>query len=71
VVVNESLAEFYGTTPASLVGEPIQLVPRLRAEGSGDRYQELWDGTRDEIRGEIEVAPHDRSREVLAYRLSQ
>jgi PAS domain S-box-containing protein len=70
VVVNEFLADFYGTTPAALEGTRSNLVPHVRTEGDGDRYQELLDGEREEVSGELEVELRDQGTEVLEYRLT-
>jgi len=69
-VVNEYLADFYGTTPEQLEGEQSALVPKIRATADGDPFQELLDGERDEIQGELETDFPGASEEVLAYRLT-
>jgi PAS domain S-box-containing protein len=69
-LVNDYLADFYGTPPDDLEGEPSALVPRIRARADGDPYRELLDGERDEVRGEIAGTFPDVGHEVLAYRLT-
>jgi PAS domain S-box-containing protein len=69
-LVNDYLADFYGTSPDDLEGEPSNLVPRIRARADGDPYRELLDGERDEIRGEIAGTFPGVGHEVLAYRLT-
>ncbi|MDT3434610.1 PAS domain S-box protein [Haloarcula sp. 1CSR25-25] len=68
--VNEALAEWYDTTRADLEGRTSELVPRVRAEGETDRYQELLDGTRDELSGEIEAEFPGHGHAVVAYQLT-
>jgi PAS domain S-box-containing protein len=70
VVVNAYLADFYGTTPAALDGTQSNLIPHVRADGDGDRYQELLDGERETIDGEIAVELRDQGTEILKYRLT-
>jgi PAS domain S-box-containing protein len=69
-VVNEYLADFYGTTQSALVGEKSNLIPHIRAQHAGDPYQELLAGERSEIHGEIEGEFPGHGYEVLAYRLT-
>jgi PAS domain S-box-containing protein len=69
-VANQYLADFYDTTPEALVGRESQLVPMIRRRDGGDRYQELLDGERDELRGEVEGEFTGVGNEVLAYRLT-
>ena len=68
-IVNDHLAEFHGTTKADLEGEPSTLIQNLRAEADGDPYQELLDGDRDEIRGEIDGGFPGYGHALLDYRL--
>ncbi|WP_336337959.1 PAS domain S-box protein [Haloarcula brevis] len=68
--VNEALAEWYDTTRADLEGRVSELVPRIRAEGETDRYQELLDGTRAELSGEIRAEFPGHGHAVVAYRLT-
>ncbi|WP_142858923.1 PAS domain S-box protein [Salinigranum halophilum] len=69
-VVNEYLAAFYGTTREELVGQQSGLVPHVRAEGDGDRYQELLNGEREAVCGELEVELRGHGPETLEYRLT-
>jgi len=68
--VNRALAEWYDTTCAALEGQTSELVPRIRAEGETDRYQELLDGTREELSGEIEAEFPGHGHAVVAYQLT-
>ncbi len=68
-VVNESLIEFLDASRDDLEGSPSRLLPRLREEHSSDPLQELLDGDRDELAGEIEI-DFGPTPEVIAYRLS-
>ncbi|MFD1594512.1 PAS domain S-box protein, partial [Haloplanus litoreus] len=69
-VVNEYLAEFYGTTPDDLEGQPSHLVPMIRDDAEGDPYRELLDGERAEINGEIAGEFPNAGYAVLSYRLA-
>jgi PAS domain S-box-containing protein len=72
VVVNEYLADFYGTTREELEGQESRLLPRLAAEGESgsDPFQELLDGEREVVRGEVEGAFSGRGQEVIEYWLT-
>ncbi|MFW5919008.1 MAG: PAS domain-containing protein [Halanaeroarchaeum sp.] len=52
-VVNEFLADWYGTTRATLEGSPSTLLRRIEAEHEGDPFREIVDGERSEHRGEV------------------
>jgi len=69
-VVNEYLAEFYGTTREDLEGSPSTLIPQIRDQLGGTPFQDLIDGTREEVRGELEGEFPGQGREVLDYRLT-
>ncbi|EMA21145.1 PAS domain S-box protein [Haloarcula amylolytica] len=69
-IVNETIAEWYDTTRAALEGQTSRLVPRIRAEGETDRYQELLDGTREQLSGEIEAEFPGHGHAVVAYQLT-
>ncbi|WP_251330914.1 hybrid sensor histidine kinase/response regulator [Haloplanus pelagicus] len=69
-VVNEYLADFYGTAPAKLEGERSYLVPTIRANADGDPFQELLDGERDVVQGEVTGTFPDAGDAVLSYRLT-
>ena len=68
--VNEALAEWYDATCAELEGQTSRLVPRIRAQGERDRYQELLDGTREKLSGEIETEFPGHGHAVVAYQLT-
>jgi len=68
--VNETVAEFYDTTPAALEGEASPFVQRLREEGDGDPYQELLDGDRGELRGDFRGEFPTHGHTLLDYRLT-
>ncbi|EMA07767.1 PAS domain S-box-containing protein [Haloarcula vallismortis] len=68
--VNETVAEWYDTTRAALEGQNSRLVPRIRAEGETDCYQELLDGTREQLSGEIEAEFPGHGHAVVAYQLT-
>jgi len=68
--VNEALAEWYDTTRADLEGRTSELVQRVRAEGETDRYRELFDGTREELSGEISAEFPGHGYAVVAYQLT-
>ncbi|MFB6160762.1 MAG: PAS domain S-box protein [Haloferacaceae archaeon] len=69
-VVNDHLAALYGETRAELEGEKSRLVATVRARHDGDPYQELLDGDREEVRGEVEEAFPGAGEVVLSYRLT-
>ena len=86
VVVNDYLADFYGTTKAALEGEHSYLVERLRADGdaegesggesadeSGDTdpFQRLVAGEIDELRGEHEGEFPGSGHSIIDYRLTR
>jgi len=69
-VVNDYLAELYGTTPEELEGRQSELVEAVRRGQSGDRYRELLDGDRDVLQGESEIEVPGAGRIAVEYRLS-
>ncbi|WP_136689289.1 PAS domain S-box protein [Halorhabdus amylolytica] len=69
-VVNDRVAEWYGTTTNELEGEPSTLVSLVRGQHDGDPYQALLDGERETIHGEIEAEFPDHGHAVLEYRLT-
>jgi len=69
-VVNEYLASFYGTTREDLEGSESNLLPLIRTQRGGTPFQDLLDGTREEIRGEVEGEFPNHGREILDYRLT-
>jgi len=68
-LVNEYLAKWYGTTREDLVGEQSALIPQIRERADSDPYQELLDGERDVLQGEIEGNFPSQGYAVLEYRL--
>ncbi|WP_049985260.1 hybrid sensor histidine kinase/response regulator [Halobellus rufus] len=69
-VVNEALTEIYGTPAEELEGRPSKLIAHIRADADGDPYGELFDGERDELRGEAELSFSDYGSVVIEYRLT-
>jgi len=69
-LVNQYLASFYGTTRDELEGESSSLLPKIRSEYEGDPYQDLIDGERDELHGEVSGEFPGHGYEVLEYRLT-
>ncbi|MFB6201836.1 MAG: PAS domain S-box protein [Halorhabdus sp.] len=70
VVVNEYLAEFYGTTRDALEGRQSNLIPKVRDQSDGDPFAALLAGERDEVRGEISGEFPYQGHEDLEYRLT-
>ncbi|MFB6228827.1 MAG: PAS domain S-box protein [Halobacteriales archaeon] len=69
-LVNEYLADWYGKSPEALEGEASALIPQIRDQAAGDPYQDLLDGTRDEVKGELDADFPGHGYAVLAYRLT-
>ncbi|MFB6090068.1 MAG: PAS domain S-box protein [Halobellus sp.] len=69
-MVNQYLADWYGTNREALRGELSELVPYIRSNSEGDPYQELLDGERDELRGEVEADFPEHGRAIVEYRLT-
>jgi len=69
-LVNEYLADWYGSTRAALEGERSALIPRIRERAEGDPYRELLDGERTELRGELAGDFPDHGHAVVEYRLT-
>ena len=69
-LVNDRLAEWYGATPAALVGRESVLVPRIRAAADGDPFRELLAGEREAVAGVTESQFPGRGPAVLEYRLT-
>jgi PAS domain S-box-containing protein len=70
-IVNEYLADWYGTTQEELEGRQSNLVPYIREQGETDRYEELLDGSRVEIRGELADEFPGQGSAVIEYRLKR
>ncbi|WP_380675758.1 PAS domain-containing sensor histidine kinase [Salinigranum sp. GCM10025319] len=82
VVVNDYLAEFYGTTKEALEGERSYLVEHVRETGGGDAdrddqgarrdpYERLVAGEIDELRGEYESVYPGHGHSVVDYRFTR
>jgi len=69
-LVNERMAELYGSPTHELEGRQSTLISEIRDGPDGDRYRELLDGDRAELRGEIEVPTGEYGPAVLEYRLT-
>jgi PAS domain S-box-containing protein len=69
-IVNEALADWYGTTRDALEGEPSTLIAHLREEADDDPYRALLQGKREEIRGELAAEFPGHGYAVLEYRLT-
>ena len=69
-VVNERLAEFYGTTPTELVGVESEFAAEVRAAHDGDPFRAILDGERAELRGEIETTFPSQGDSVIEYRFT-
>ncbi|MFB6113997.1 MAG: PAS domain S-box protein, partial [Halodesulfurarchaeum sp.] len=71
VVVNDYLADFYGTEPDALVGEPSDLIQTIRDSSDEDPYRELLEGERDALTGTLEDEFAGHGHAVLEYRLTR
>ncbi len=69
-MVNQYLADWYGTSREALEGEMCGLIPHIRSVSEGDPYQELLDGERDELLGEVEADFPGHGRAIVEYRLT-
>ena len=69
-IVNDYLADFYGTTRDALEGQPSQLVETIREEGVDDPYQSLLDGDTEAVQGETTFELPDRGEVIVDYRLA-
>lgn len=71
VIVNEYLANWYNSTQEDLIGQSSNLIPFIRAQADGsDPYQDLLDGTREQVAGEMEVEFFGPGNAVIEYRLT-
>ncbi len=71
-LVNAAIAEErFGDDPDDLVGRPSALVRAVREQADEDPYQELIDGEREEIRGQLEEEFDDGSDRVVDYRITR
>lgn len=69
-VVNEYLADWYGTTKTELKGKPSNLLQQIRAQHDEDPFQALIDGEIDELQGEVEGEFPGHGYAVLEYGLT-
>jgi PAS domain S-box-containing protein len=69
-VVNDRLAEFYGTTPDALVGTESTLIAEIRSSADGDPVRALLEGDRSALHGELEATFPGHGEAVLEYRLT-
>jgi PAS domain S-box-containing protein len=70
-VVNESLADFYGTTRQALEGRKSDLLDSLRESNEGDPYRELIEGEREELSGEVVGEFRGQEEATVEYRLTR
>ncbi|WP_136688680.1 hybrid sensor histidine kinase/response regulator [Halorhabdus amylolytica] len=69
-LVNEYLADFYGTTRERLEGRESNLLPKVRAQYTDDPFAELLAGEREEVHGEVDGEFPGHGHEALEYRLT-
>lgn len=70
-IVNEYLANWYNTTREALEGEESNLIRIIQEEAeTGDPYQALLNGRRDQLSGELEAEFPNHGYAVLEYRLT-
>lgn len=72
-IVNETLAGIYGASPETLEGQRSKLISEIRDDTDGpdsDPFRELFDGERDELRGETELSFPDYGPVIIEYRLT-
>jgi PAS domain S-box-containing protein len=71
VVVNEYLAEWYGTTRADLEGEASNLIPLIEDErAADDPFRALFEGRRQRLNGQVESEFPGHGHAVVEYRLT-
>ena len=70
IVVNQRLADVYGTTPEALNGRSSDFLDEIREQADGDPFRELFDGDREEFRGELEADFGTHGPAVVEYRLT-
>lgn len=68
--VNEHLADWFDTTREELEGEESSLIPLVKDRKGGDVFQELLEGEREEVTGEVESDFPSHGHAVLEYRLT-
>jgi PAS domain S-box-containing protein len=73
VVVNEYLADFYGTTKGALEGTESRLVEQLRTNAGDERdpFERLVTGEIEAYRGEIEGDYPGHGHAIVDYRLTR
>jgi PAS domain S-box-containing protein len=69
-IVNDFLADFYGTTREALEGRRSKLVDTIREQGDDDPFRALLDGERESVRGEAAFDLPDRGEVIVNYRLT-
>lgn len=69
-IVNDYLADWYETSRDELEGRQSNLVSHIREQGKTDQYEELLEGTRQRIHGEIEDKFPGHGYAVIEYRLT-
>jgi len=69
-IVNDFLADFYGTTRAALEGQRSGLVDTIREQGDDDPFRALLDGERESVRGEAAFDIPNRGEVIVNYRLA-
>ena len=70
VVVNEHLADLYGTTREALEGQRSALVSAVREQREGDPYEALLAREREAVSGEVTGEFPGRGTATLSYRLT-
>ncbi|MBS3761034.1 MAG: PAS domain S-box protein, partial [Halodesulfurarchaeum sp.] len=69
-IVNENLAEWYGASREELEGTQSNLVHQIRDQFEGDPYEDLYEGRRSKLEGELEGDFPGHGGAVLEYKLS-
>jgi len=69
-IVNDFLVDLYDRPRADLEGEPSRLVRRVRQAADGDPFQDLVEGRRPHLQGEVEIEVPDRGEVVFEYRMT-
>jgi PAS domain S-box-containing protein len=67
-VVNEHLAETYGTDPDALVGEPSQLISHVRQSDPEDPFRRALEG--DRVEGEAKIDTPGKGTVTLEYQMT-
>lgn len=69
-IVNEYLADWYGTTREEIEGRQSNLISHIRQQAEPDQYEELLAGNREEIHGELADEFPEHGHAILEYRLT-